>query len=277
MRSNSNMPDTASSSRQRPPGNEALLNYLDLLADCDVTDFLDGDDETEVSTGDDQRRPRRRSTDDDDPSRYFTSDMEQILRQSIDEFQSTLEVFQQARRGLPRGDTYTTSLRLALDPSSVEIKVPAASDEAVAKLPHARVLPDDKKRFAHDQTPCQICLESLVSGVVLIRMPCGHLSHAQCATAWFRRAATCPECRYELPSKDPKLEAGRAERMKDRRVVACDCHPSGIHTCFFVDPSKSLVEQYNAKVESAASKPAETASPDGIDEVLDAFQARMFF
>lgn len=177
-----------------------------------------------------QRRHRNRS-----PPRYDSADMERVLLQSMAEFQSTLDRFQGRRRRHQGQGIAHMTLQEAVNPSRPSVNVSAALEDAIAKLPKARVLPMDKTRFAPDATECGVCCDRLINGVVILRMPCGHLCHHVHATAWFRRSNTYPECRYELPTHYPSFEKGRIERMKDRPIVNCNCLLSGMHSRFFVD------------------------------------------
>lgn len=104
---------------------------------------------------------------------------------------------------------------------------------ALSKLPKYRVLPRDRSNPAAQHQECGICCDPLVQGVLLTRLPCGHIHHANCVVSWLSKNNTCPECRYELETGNPTYEKGRIERMKGRPVVHCDCDPSGWHRCFF--------------------------------------------
>jgi hypothetical protein len=42
---------------------------------------------------------------------------------------------------------------------------------------------------------CAVCQQDYERGDSLLRLPCGHRFHAECATPWLRRANTCPNCR----------------------------------------------------------------------------------
>jgi len=123
------------------------------------------------------------------------------------------------------------------------VKVPPAAGDVVSKLPRSRVLHTHRKKFENDMTECGICCDRLIDGVALIRLPCGHIYHIQCGVNWLSRKCTCPECRYEVETNDPKYELGRVERMKERKTISCSCPPSVMHECFFQDPSKILYDQ----------------------------------
>lgn len=42
---------------------------------------------------------------------------------------------------------------------------------------------------------CSICLETLLEGDELIRLPCGHRFHSACLDPWVRTCGDCPYCR----------------------------------------------------------------------------------
>ncbi|XP_039126914.1 uncharacterized protein LOC120263058 [Dioscorea cayenensis subsp. rotundata] len=47
---------------------------------------------------------------------------------------------------------------------------------------------------------CVICLEELVSGTEVKRLPCSHCFHGQCIDGWFQGMDKCPICRFTLPA-----------------------------------------------------------------------------
>jgi hypothetical protein len=108
---------------------------------------------------------------------------------------------------------------------------PAASSEAITRLPKARVFPWDRESSKECTKTCGVCCDRLVDGVVVTRLPCGHVYHLYCVIPWLSKTCTCPECRYEIETKNPRFEVGRKQRMKDRTTVTCSC--IGTHTCFF--------------------------------------------
>jgi hypothetical protein len=118
----------------------------------------------------------------------------------------------------------------AIAPTCIETAL-AASPAAIMRLPKARIFPWDRESSKDCTKTCGVCCDRLVDGVVLTRLPCGHVYHLYCVLPWLNKKCTCPECRYEIESKNPRFEVGRKQRMKKRATVACSC--KGRHTCFF--------------------------------------------
>lgn len=48
---------------------------------------------------------------------------------------------------------------------------------------------------------CSVCLERYIEGFTTVQiLPCGHFFHPICLQGWAEISATCPFCRYQLPS-----------------------------------------------------------------------------
>jgi Ring finger domain len=128
-------------------------------------------------------------------------------------------------------------------------KCPRASPSAISRLPLARIFPFDKERLDQQNyhAECSVCMERLIDGIAVSRMPCGHVFHINCIVSWLGQSCACPECRYEMETMDPRYEIGRRQRMKDRTVYLCDCKTNQTHHCFFpqeeaVTPPVPLVQ-----------------------------------
>lgn len=165
------------------------------------------------------------------PRSIFNASYARVLLQSSQDMEDIMRRFQAV---------------VGIDGDGSHKVAPRASEQALSRLPHARILRTHKKQFEQDESTCGVCCERLVDGVALVRLPCGHIYHIHCATSWLSKTCTCPECRYEIETDDVLYERTRALRMKDRRTIRCSCHPSAMHKCFFVDPSKSLFDQLDA-------------------------------
>lgn len=46
---------------------------------------------------------------------------------------------------------------------------------------------------------CRICLDELMSGMEVTRLPCSHVYHRDCIVKWLETSHLCPLCRYALP------------------------------------------------------------------------------
>lgn len=48
---------------------------------------------------------------------------------------------------------------------------------------------------------CPVCLENMLMGSQLIRLPCSHIFHDNCILQWLKTGHMCPLCRFELPTE----------------------------------------------------------------------------
>ncbi|CAB9502068.1 protein ligase RNF181 [Seminavis robusta] len=92
---------------------------------------------------------------------------------------------------------------------------PPASATALRQLPTISVTAADLVDASNRE--CCICFEENNIHDKVVRLPCAHIFHSDCITDWLNRHCTCPTCRYELATNDPMYEAGRRERMKNRK------------------------------------------------------------
>lgn len=46
-------------------------------------------------------------------------------------------------------------------------------------------------------TECEFCLQDYKTGDELMRLPCMHCFHSDCAAPWLRKAGTCPICQID--------------------------------------------------------------------------------
>jgi Ring finger domain len=133
--------------------------------------------------------------------------------------------------------TFATILDCTDSHSEIPILYRPASLSALSKFAFVRVYPFDRTNHKDSRTQCTICLDRLIDGVALVRLPCGHSYHITCIVPWLGKSCLCPECRYEVETQDPMYEIGRRQRMRDRETITCKC-PTNMHQCFF--PEKVL-------------------------------------
>jgi len=95
-------------------------------------------------------------------------------------------------------------------------KAPPATAKAIKQLPTILVSPEDL--IDPNNRECCICLDDNKLDDKVTRLPCAHIFHTCCIVDWLsNHSCTCPVCRYELPTNDPKYESGRVQRMKLRK------------------------------------------------------------
>ncbi|KAI8910313.1 hypothetical protein EDD86DRAFT_237826, partial [Gorgonomyces haynaldii] len=91
---------------------------------------------------------------------------------------------------------------------------PPASASIIDSLPVIQLT--ERRRSKHRS--CAICLEDfkMEDEKPIVRLPCHHLYHKDCISQWLKNSATCPHCRYELPTNNEDYNRGVEERMHER-------------------------------------------------------------
>ena len=87
-------------------------------------------------------------------------------------------------------------------------RAPPASRRAVSELRTETLLPD--RLLQMGAVLCSVCRDELAAGDTVQVMPCKHVFHPPCLAPWLECNNTCPVCRFELPTDDPKYEAAKA-------------------------------------------------------------------
>mmetsp|Transcript_36350 Transcript_36350/g.100300 ORF Transcript_36350/g.100300 Transcript_36350/m.100300 type:complete len:336 (-) Transcript_36350:145-1152(-) len=111
---------------------------------------------------------------------------------------------------------------------------PVAHKEIVDELPRLTLTATTLSLLSSDgaSSACSICLQDYEEDDELVCMPCSglHKAHWGCMASWLGRAATCPTCRFELPTKsvgpgarDRLLDAAKQEVERLRRAEAAPC------------------------------------------------------
>ena len=102
------------------------------------------------------------------------------------------------------------------EPPPSSQRAPPASTKAIKQLPTILVAPEDL--VDPNNRECCVCLDDNKLDEKVTRLPCAHIFHTCCIIDWLaNHSCTCPVCRYELPTDDPRYESGRIERMKTRK------------------------------------------------------------
>jgi hypothetical protein len=65
-------------------------------------------------------------------------------------------------------------------------------------------------RFGHTVHECSICQEAFEVGNTVLKLPCRHVYHVDCVTAWLQQNNTCPLCRLQLPKEVPSSNSAGA-------------------------------------------------------------------
>ncbi|PON64097.1 43kDa postsynaptic protein [Trema orientale] len=59
----------------------------------------------------------------------------------------------------------------------------------------------DDDACSGDVMTCTVCMDDMLSGTELTRMPCCHVFHGDCIVKWMEMSHSCPICRFELPTE----------------------------------------------------------------------------
>lgn len=118
-------------------------------------------------------------------------------------------------------DFFLELARMLLSPSDIleisrmafdQIQAPPASKEAVESLPSIPITTEHVvKGFS-----CPICQAEFKIGELVKKLPCDHMFHKSCILPWLNKTNSCPMCRHELPTDDPKYEEIKVLKVKEQ-------------------------------------------------------------
>ncbi|KAI4975022.1 hypothetical protein ZWY2020_048629 [Hordeum vulgare] len=83
---------------------------------------------------------------------------------------------------------------------------PPAARSSVKALPSAIVAGGEEG----EGEECSVCKDRVVAGERVKMMPCSHRYHEDCILPWLEVRNSCPLCRFELPTDNPKYETWKA-------------------------------------------------------------------
>lgn len=93
---------------------------------------------------------------------------------------------------------FSRTIEQSFSQSAVSFESVPASRSAVKALEKFRY---ERSSEDEDNPKCMVCMEEVMSGSYLTRMPCSHVYHFGCIFRWLHNNHTCPLCRFKLPIK----------------------------------------------------------------------------
>jgi len=76
---------------------------------------------------------------------------------------------------------------------------------------------------------CPVCLDNMKVGEYVKRLPCKHMFHPSCVLPWLEKHNSCPTCRFELETNDPRYEAQRRRRQQQQGMDQRSVPPRNVH------------------------------------------------
>ena len=118
-----------------------------------------------------------------------------------------------------------------LNPSASNLAPPVSQKWLTDEFPKYRF--DESERAGFQ---CPICLvkfvqassDNQVEGSAVRLSRCGHTFHSECLLRWLKHTNSCPMCREEYPTDDPRYEEFKRQkkREKEREKELADLHDS---------------------------------------------------
>ncbi|GMN64772.1 hypothetical protein TIFTF001_033852 [Ficus carica] len=84
--------------------------------------------------------------------------------------------------------------------SAAEFGSVPAAESAVEALENFRYQRSCEDEDILNLMMCVICMEEVMIGSHVTRMPCSHVYHSDCVLEWLHENHTCPLCRFKLPT-----------------------------------------------------------------------------
>jgi hypothetical protein len=78
------------------------------------------------------------------------------------------------------------------------------SEEGLSQIEDITYHTDNSGEYEY--TSCPITTDEFEDGEILKKIGCGHIFSSDAILVWFKESNKCPLCRYELPSKEVKIE-----------------------------------------------------------------------
>ena len=80
-----------------------------------------------------------------------------------------------------------------------------ATAESIASLPKVKL--DERMLGPEGKGECSVCMDEVVTGHEVVKLPCSHWFHENCAQLWLQEHNTCPICRKGIGGEAPPAQS----------------------------------------------------------------------
>jgi hypothetical protein len=63
------------------------------------------------------------------------------------------------------------------------------------------MITDYRSNKDKSENECAICSQDKRDGDLVVRLPCLHTYHSDCAVPWLKMKTLCPTCKYDVKAK----------------------------------------------------------------------------
>ena len=104
-------------------------------------------------------------------------------------------------RGSPEQEVAIPTMMVGKDDASILEELLRASDSGLEAC----------IRCGQQELECAVCKEDFDVGSEVLKLPCRHVFHSDCISAWLEKDSTCPMCRHKMPSGEFSTKSAMVE------------------------------------------------------------------
>lgn len=112
--------------------------------------------------------------------------------------------------------------------------------ESLSRCTHDLSADEASQLTTEGRDACSVCLVEFEESANIVCMPCDgqHVAHWACIRPWLQEAATCPECRFELPVEGEQSTSSELDALIGKSVRAVDRLRASVASRATMTPNK---------------------------------------